>query len=159
MFKQISVGLAVIVVVCAGMLWVTMGPEVKAEANRAAEARGWREPFVADWPPEPVPGQPGDGSAYWLIVEVPWAGTTVPQQFRCVASGIEGAESGDGIVVYRISDPQAVFGATVLDAGDKRAEVDCVVPNADPGMGLLVVTHRRGDVTIASAAVDVAAER
>jgi len=28
------------------MLWVTLGPEVKAEANRAAEARGWREPFV-----------------------------------------------------------------------------------------------------------------
>lgn len=44
--KQIGVGLAVIVVVCAGMLWVTMGPEVKAEANRAAEARGWREPFA-----------------------------------------------------------------------------------------------------------------
>ena len=39
-FKQIGVGLAVIVVVCAGMLWVTMGPEVKAEANRQAEAEG-----------------------------------------------------------------------------------------------------------------------
>jgi len=39
-FKQIGVGLAVIVVVCAGMLWVTLGPEVKAEANRQAEAEG-----------------------------------------------------------------------------------------------------------------------
>lgn len=114
---------------------------------------------MATWPPEPVLGQPGDGSAYWLIVEVPWAGTTVPQKFRCVASGIEGAEAGDGIVVYRISDPQAVFGATLLTTGDKRAEVDCIVPQTDPGMGLLVVTHRRGDATIASAGVDVAAER
>ena len=37
--KQIDVGLCVVVVVCAGMLWVTLGPEVKAEANRAAEAQ------------------------------------------------------------------------------------------------------------------------
>jgi hypothetical protein len=37
--KQIGVGLCVVVVVCAGMLWVTLGPEVKAEANRAAEAQ------------------------------------------------------------------------------------------------------------------------
>lgn len=44
--KRIAVGLCVVVVVCAGMLWVTLGPEVKAEANRAADARGWREPFV-----------------------------------------------------------------------------------------------------------------
>ena len=36
--KQIGVGLCVVVVVCAGMLWVTLGPEVKAEANRAAGA-------------------------------------------------------------------------------------------------------------------------
>lgn len=44
--KQVGVGLCVVVCVCAGMLWVTLGPEIKAEANRAAEARGWREPFV-----------------------------------------------------------------------------------------------------------------
>ena len=50
--KQIGVGLCVVVCVCAGMAWYTMALEIKAEANRAAEARGWREPFVEQEPHE-----------------------------------------------------------------------------------------------------------
>ena len=37
MFKQIGVGLAVIVVVCAGMLWVTLGPEAGGEVRVLVE--------------------------------------------------------------------------------------------------------------------------
>lgn len=44
--QWLAIGCAVVAVVCAGMLWVTLGPEVKAEANRAAAARGWQPVFV-----------------------------------------------------------------------------------------------------------------
>ncbi len=61
--KQIGVGLAVIVVVCAGMWWVTMGPEVKGMANRQAEARGWQPVFAEPEQPDEL-----QWSSRWSLI-------------------------------------------------------------------------------------------
>ena len=146
--KQIGVGLCVVVVVCAGMLWVTLGPEVKAEANRAAEARGWQPVFVEQQqvlhdfdgvefavPKTQVPGS--SLSASFVFRHLIWPGMDALDLYVFGKFYVGGFEftgvAAPGEYGFNVMSPLGVMGGTTTEwftipddpSGIYYAEIEC----------------------------------